>query len=248
MIFGGTTEGKQIVLLMEEMHIPCYVSVATAYGEKVLPENMQFCKVITGRKDVEQMCDFMRVHSISKVLDATHPFATEVTQNIKNACRECHVSYLRILREQKEKMDEHVIYVSHTDEAVRYLSTHEGRILLTVGSKELGAYTKVPFYKERMLVRMLPLEASIAQAERYAYPGEHLLLKKGPFSVKENEEDIRAGTIDYLVTKETGREGGYPEKIEAVRNCGIQAIVIRRPKEEGGMTVEQYRQRLQRKR
>lgn len=277
LIFGGTTEGRQLAAFMEEQKCACYVSVATDYGARVLPPDMKYCRIVTGRKDTMQIIDFIRTHSIRQVVDATHPFATEVTRSLREACSVCQVEYLRIQRKEAAAPDEAempgpdkqkttpkeaempgpdkqetiqkeaVIRVRDTNEAVRFLSEHEGRILLTVGSKELKAYAKVPDYQERMLVRLLPFEASVAQAKAYGYPKEHLILEKGPFSVEENEKHLREGQIDYLVTKETGAAGGYPEKLEAARRCGSRTLVICRPPEEGGITVEEYIRMWQRK-
>lgn len=260
LIFGGTTEGRQLAALMEKQKCACYVSVATDYGARVLPPDMKYCRIVTGRKDTAQIIDFIRTHAIRQVIDATHPFATEVTRSLREACRVCQIEYLRIRRKEetaaekakvpgldKQEADEAVIRVKDTNAAVRFLSEHEGRILLTVGSKELGAYAEVPDYQERMLVRLLPFEASVAQAKAHGYPEEHLILEKGPFSVEENEKHLREGKIDYLVTKETGAVGGYPEKLEAARRFGSRTLVICRPPEEGGMTVEEYIQMWQRK-
>ena len=124
----------------------------------------------------------------------------------------------------------------------------EGNILLTTGSKELRAYAEIP--RERLYVRVLPTWDSIAACEAAGIPHRNIIAMFGPFSQRMNEamlEQYRISMneamleqyrISYLVTKEAGRNGGFEEKMQAAKRCGVNAIVIRRP-EDFGVTVEE---------
>ena len=90
------------------------------------------------------------------VLDATHPYAAEVTVNIREACENTAVSYVRVLREGGVHKD--AVYVENTEAAVDYLKHVSGNVLLTTGSKELSAYTEIPGYQERMFARVLSIQ------------------------------------------------------------------------------------------
>ena len=108
----------------------------------------------------------------------------------------------------------------------------EGRVLLTTGSKDLGIYAAV-IDPERLYARVLPLTQSIRMCEQAGIPHRNIIAVQGPFSQALNEAVIRDYGIDVMVTKESGRAGGFAEKIRACEECGIPAVVIARPEEDG---------------
>lgn len=89
-IFGGTTEGRVIAEWCVNHRIKAFVSVATDYGSKLLPKS-EYLEVLENRLDSEQMMRIFREKEISIVIDATHPYAVEVSKNISEACSECGV-------------------------------------------------------------------------------------------------------------------------------------------------------------
>ena len=91
-IAGGTTEGRKLAHYADCCHIRAYVSVATDYGASLVTES-PFVTVVTGRMDEGEMETFLREHAISQVIDATHPYATAVTANIRQACAAVGVPY-----------------------------------------------------------------------------------------------------------------------------------------------------------
>ena len=95
-IFAGTTEGKALSEGFANAGIPNTVCVATEYGELVMHPH-PLVKINSGRLDLPEMKDFLK-KTADVVFDATHPFAKLVTQNIKIACEESGIEYIRILR------------------------------------------------------------------------------------------------------------------------------------------------------
>ena len=91
-VFAGTTEGYEISRFLSENQLPVLACVATEYGSKSLQEN-SCLHVQAGRLDEQQMRDLFFREKPELVLDATHPYAAEVTQNIRKACEETGVSY-----------------------------------------------------------------------------------------------------------------------------------------------------------
>ena len=140
LIFAGTTEGRQLIERLCQYHIQIHACVATEYGKEVLPHSKQIT-IHAQRMDSAQMEDFLSAHAFDCVVDATHPYAVEVTQNIQSACTNKSVPYLRLLRENSEY--ENCVFVSNTQECISYLNQTSGAVLLTTGSKELAAYTNV---------------------------------------------------------------------------------------------------------
>ena len=81
------------------------------------------------------------------VIDATHPYAAEVTANIRLACEAAKKPYLRLLRSGHQVNDKDVVYVDSVADAVAYLQNTQGNVLATTGSKELAEYTKLADYR-----------------------------------------------------------------------------------------------------
>lgn len=245
MLFGGTTEGKKVIEILERLGIGSYVSVATAYGEQVLEKELQYCQVIIGRMNAEQIEEFLTNHGIILVIDATHPYATEVTANVKEACKACHVRCLRIIREKGERLAG-AVYFPDMEAAAGYLGKHEGNVLLTTGSKDLACFTGINDFQNRVYARILPVEQSINTALAAGYPREHLICEKGPFSEQQNVDTLKQCRARYLVSKDTGAEGGFPQKVSAAGKLGVLPLIVERPKEAEGMTVKELDCFLQR--
>ena len=315
-IFGGTTEGRELARILADRGALVTVSVATELGEEMLreifsEEESGHFRTLVGRLNVEEMQGIIREFDIC--YDATHPYALEVTANLREACRKTGTEYIRVIRketdspgsdrepeavrksepvqssetvlqsetvqgseavretetiqgsdavrktetaqssetvpesesDQKSKTvqksedgqrSDSVIVVRSATDAAGYLLGTKGSILLTTGSKELGAYAEIP--RERMYVRVLPTHDSIAACEAAGIPHRNIIAMFGPFTQRMNEAMLEQYHISYLVTKEAGRNGGFEEKLQAAKRCGIKAIVIRRPK-DSGVTVEE---------
>ena len=101
LLYAGTTEGRKLASYLGRRGVRLHVCVATAYGESLLPEEKNIT-VTHDRMDSGQMGEFMRVFEPDYVIDATHPYAKEVTKNLKSACEVMQVPYLRLVRGSEE--------------------------------------------------------------------------------------------------------------------------------------------------
>lgn len=238
-VFAGTTEGYALCEFLAENRVSVYACAATEYGGSLLQEN-EFLHVSAGRLKTEDMEELFRKENPEIVLDATHPYAAEVTKNIRTACESAGVLYQRILRPEGEKNSE-AIYVESTEEAAAFLSGTEGNIFLTTGSKELAKFTGIPDYKERLFARVLSIPSVIRSCAELGIEGKHLIGMQGPFSAEINEAMLRQFQCSYLVTKDTGLAGGFPEKIEACQRCGVTPVIIGRPLKEEGLSLQDAR-------
>ena len=248
MIFGGTTEGRTAAERLLEAGVPCTVSVATHYGEEVLSPH-PLMTVHMGRLDRSRMAEMMRAELFSCVIDATHPYAQIVSKEIEAACRETGLPCLRIQREEADveaapaesagriSEDGACIYVSDIDEAGAFLSSVPGHILVTTGSKELVRFAKALGDPSRITARVLPAAESLRACTEAGLVGKQIFAMQGPFDLEMNCAQIHYAGASWLLTKETGAAGGFPEKTEAVRRCGIRAVVIRTPGENRAQTM-----------
>ena len=229
-IFGGTSEGRELSNELAKAGAEVLVSVASDYGaeEQGTAEGVT---VAQGAKDEEEICQMIKGADV--VVDATHPFAVIVTDNIRSAAEKVGVLRLRLLRDESPADGEADIrYAADAHEAARIAGEIGGRVLLTTGSKDLGVYAET-LNPELLYPRVLPLVSSIEACEEAGIPHRNIIAVQGPFSEELNKAVIRDYKTDVMITKDSGAAGGFPEKIRAARECRIPVIVIARPEEEG---------------
>lgn len=237
LIFGGTTEGRELAHALCARGHAVTVSVATDYGEELLTGLP--ARVLVGRMTCEEMAAHIQVQRYDEVIDATHPYAVEVSRNAKEAAQRCGVAYRRLVRPEQSNLRGSWLSVPDIPSAVEALKEVEGNILLTTGSKDLQAFTAIDHYQERIWLRILASHASLSLALDAGFPSSHIIAMQGPFSTQLNEALIRQFHIDIMVTKRSGTAGGFAEKAEAAERCGIRLLVVERPENDSGETIEE---------
>lgn len=231
LIFGGTTEGRNLSRDLAARGAAVTVCVATPYGAEEQGETPGVT-VLAGRKSADEMAALMRGFVLC--VDATHPYAAAATENIRAACTAANVPYLRLLRGASEARD--AVFAADAAEAAAYLAKTEGNILLTTGAKELAAFSALE--KSRLYARVLPSHEGLSACEAAGIPHRNILAMQGPFSQELNAALIRQYRIACVVTKDGGAAGGFPEKAAAARETGARLVVLRRPEERGGSYEE----------
>ena len=246
LIFGGTTEGRTAAERLLNKGVPCTVSVATPYGEEVLRPH-PLMRVRTGRMDRAGMAQMMKEERFVCVIDATHPYAQIVSGEIEAACGETGIPCLRLMREGVDAEGEShkeadavsgdgtCVYVRDIDEAGAFLASVQGHILVTTGSKELVRFAEALGDPSRITARVLPAQESLRACCEAGLTGRQIIAMQGPFDAEMNCAHIRYAGASWLMTKESGAAGGYPDKIEAASRCGIRAVVIRVPSGAGSV-------------
>ncbi len=245
-IFGGTTEGRRLAEFCGEHKIQTVVCVVSEYGEMLVPESPSV-RVIRKALEKDEMEALFVAEKPSLVLDATHPYARVVTENVTQVCQKMGIVWYRVLRksELETKNADSIVTVDSVDQAVEWLKSHEGTVLVTTGSKELAKYTAIPDYKERIFARILPDSQALLNSETLGFPRNHMIAMQGPFSLEMNIATMRMTGANYLVTKESGHAGGFLDKIHAAEVVGAIALVIGRPLKETGVSLEEACQYLE---
>lgn len=259
LIYSGTTEGRMLAQQLAQAGIECDVHVATEYGQIVMPQ-LDRVNVHVGRLDANEMYEAAR-NGYAAVVDATHPFATEVSANIRKSLETLDVPYIRLARKMDIVTDTaqeneggntgnrnsgngHVRYFADYESCAAALEATDGNILLTTGSKELGIFCNDGKLCERLYVRVLPGQDNIALCEAAGIRGKQIIAMQGPFSTEMNTALINQFSIKYLVTKASGEHSGFAEKLEAARNCGIEAFVIGMQAEDKGLSYDEVLKRI----
>lgn len=291
------------------------VCVATEYGEQVM-EPSDYAQVRTGRLDRGQMQELFAKEGAELIVDATHPYAVEVTANICGAAQASGVQYVRVVREDtngyvsidhacgdgtsaaeavlqnhsnetekavprmdaeqgiavsenesdrklwssswenlsgifvlekagdnKDSKDctttSEAFYYDSIDDCICALADTDGTILLTTGSKELARFAESETLRKRLFARVLPSIESIQLCLDAGLRGKQIIAVQGPFTKNYNAALLRQYDIRHLVTKESGRAGGFAEKCQAALECGCRLHIIGRPAVEQGISVEQ---------
>lgn len=225
-VFGGTTEGRRLSKLLAEAGASVTVCVATEYGEEEqgnIPGVVTRIGPLSAEEKQRLLCD------AALCVDATHPYASHVTGSVKTACKETNVEYIRLLRPACDTEDA-IVFDSAAD-AASWLKDREGRVLLTTGAKELSAYSCIG--PERLIPRVLPSHEALSACEALGIPHRNVIAMQGPFTSELNAATIRQYSVRYVVTKDGGGPGGFPEKAQAAKETGTQLIVLRRPADSG---------------
>lgn len=241
-IFAGTTEGRRLSEILADAKIAHTVCVATEYGEIVMREQTKgteaagakeqpLVSLHCGRMDRKQMEEFLRNEGYEIVVDATHPYARVVTENIRDAVKTQSPIYLRLEREISETPEAEdpavsIRYFESNADCAKALENTEGNILLTTGSKELATYCASGRLHDRLYVRILPGRESLELCMEQGIKGRQILALQGPFSTEMNAAILKQYDIRHMVTKNSGRTGGYQEKLEAAKMLGIPVYVI----------------------
>ncbi|MBE6050694.1 MAG: precorrin-6A reductase [Clostridium sp.] len=238
LIFAGTTEGRILAERLSKSSLELYFCVATEYGEKLLPKGDNI-KVSNERLDQNAMENLINKEKFDLIVDATHPYAVEVSKNIVKASENTNTEYLRLLRSSEENTyKSSCIYVNSIEEAVEKLNETEGNVLIATGSKELHKFTVVNNYKERLFARVLSTVNVVDECTKLGFEGRNLICMQGPFTEEFNIALLKQISAKYMVTKESGKVGGFIEKITACIKAGATPIVIGRPTEEEGKDLE----------
>ena len=261
LLFAGTTEGRLLAEYLIHQPVRLHASVATDYGKKLLPSAPSMT-VSSHRMDEPQIVDFIRQQHFDLVLDATHPYAAEASANISGACDKTQVPYLRILRDCRtsadaSSTDSHPaseIFVDTTAQAVDFLNHQDGPVFLTTGSKTLPEFMQIANASERVFVRILPNAEMLAACMDLGLPASHIFCMQGPFDIAMNTATIQhicrlwekdhpdsplSETCLYMVTKQSGRTGGFDEKLEAAAQAQIPVLIIGQPVQEKGLSLSE---------
>ena len=233
-IFAGTTEGRQLASLLRDA-ADLTVCVATEYGE-VLLDGMEGITVLTGRMDEADMERLFAAQRFERVIDATHPYATAVTENIAAAAEQTGTPVMRILRETQRQI-RRAVYVASAEEACAFLAQREGSVLLTTGAKELAAFALPDM--QRVWARVLPTHDSLRACDAAGIPASHVIAAQGPFSFDLNVAQLRMIGARYMVTKASGKNGGFDEKIAAADAAGVVPVVIGQPPQTQGFSMDE---------
>jgi len=229
LVLAGTSEGRKAAAALEKEGLPVIASTATDYGRELLRLDFKG-EIISRRLDLEAMQKLIIEKGITRLLDATHPYATVATATAVEACRLSGISYERLERAASEpEALTGVIEAGSIEEAATTAASYSGSIFLTTGSSRLEHYTAI-IDPSRLVVRILPVAASLEKCLSLKIPPANIIAMQGPFDEETNRALFKRYKAAAVITKESGPTGGTAEKIKAAHSLNIPVILLTRPK------------------
>lgn len=212
LVFGGTTEGRKTVEVLEEGTGTYYYSTKTGEQDIVLHHGQR----IDGAMDAEAMQDFCREHDIRLIVDAAHPFAQLLHQTIASVAENLQISVIRYERIFPPR-DGDIMWIDNYEDIPCNIHT----LLATTGVQSIVKLKPLEAKGVRIIYRILPRETSIRQAHEQGVTDDQLCFYEDGQTI-----EVEA---DAILLKESGLTGGFLEKVEAARKRDMRIIVLKRP-------------------
>ena len=236
MIFvaAGTQDGRELVATLLDSGYEVTASVVSRYGEQLLKSNPDKKLVINDEPlNLAAMQSYFKEHDITLCVDASHPYAANVSENAMEACHLLDVPYLRFERDLTA-LDYEKVHIVHSYEEAAAKAAVLGRhIFLTTGSRNLKNFMAEPALKGcTVTARVLPTSKVMVLCERVGLTPAQIVAVQGPFSTELNKAMFQQYEADVIVTKNSGTLGGTDTKLQAAAELGLPVVVIDRPKLE----------------
>lgn len=232
MIFvaAGTQDGRELAGFLLEKGQRVTASVVSRYGEELLSRYPGIC--INDRPlDETALADYCRAHGIAVFVDASHPYAANISANAMNACRACGIPYIRYERQSAPLAYTKAHYVADYEEAAKVAASLGKHVFLTTGSHNLKAFTEASALQDCVLTaRVLPDPKVVEECTALGLRPSQIVALQGPFSEALNEELYKKYEADVVVTKNGGTVGGADTKFAAAMKLGLPLVIVERPR------------------
>ena len=220
LVFGGTTEGRKTVEVLEEGGNTYYYSTKTGEQDITLHHGQR----IDGALDAEAMQTFCREHGIRLIVDAAHPFASQLHQTIAQVSELLNVPPIRYERIYPEH-DSEITWIDDNSQIPHDIHS----LLATTGVQSISKLKPLEVAGIKVFYRILNRESSIALAQKQGARMEQLCYYEDPQDIPVEAEAI--------LLKESGLSGGFSEKVEAAKARGMRIIALKRPQTPAIFTI-----------
>ncbi len=233
-VLGGTSDGAALIEALAARGERALLFTATDYRQPLSAAAERLTERRIGRLDAAGMNAALAESGAQAVVDATHPFAVEATENARRACASLGLPYLRLTRASTPLPDSDAVAVAQDFEEAAELACKSGaRVFLTIGSQNLRSFVdRARRTGAELFPRVLPRHESIDACLALGISERHIVALQGPFAKELNEALLRHYRASVLVTKDSGPQGKTVEKIDAALEVGAEVVVIGRPVED----------------
>ena len=227
LVFGGTTEGKRVISLLNEMHLPFLYSSKTEFNVEL----GEYGRYRNGALTSEALIQLIQEEKIEKIIHASHPFAKELHTTIEEAIETEKIEVLRLERTYSDHInDELVTYVDDYEEILIALTQpFKGKNLLALTGVQSIEKLKPFWIKNTSYFRILDRKSSIDLSDKSNFPREQLILEKPENLIGGEQALIDQFKIDVIITKESGNTGALENKIELALKSEIPILILTKP-------------------
>ncbi len=229
LVLGGTSESRDIVQELIQKNIPLVYAATT----RIIDIQSDLVTQITARLTVVTLEDLVHSQNIQCIVDATHPFATEITTLAIDMAKSKSVQYIRFEREILENVNsnDYITKADSIEKAASICQNNGGNILSVVGTRLLPLLcSNILDFKNNLFVRVLPVSSSLATCEELGIHPSHIIAMQGPFDSDFNLYLLNKLAINTMLTKESGDRGGLSAKIDACKAAKCKLVILNRPK------------------
>lgn len=229
LVLAGTKDGRELIALLAEAGYQVLASAFSQYGGELI--NLPNVHVHTGPLDSQGLAALITDHKIDILVDASHPYAVNVSQNGMLACKKTSIPYIRYERPRGILPEYEKLYaVSDYQEAIEKAASLGKTVFLTTGSRHLKLFQEAACLKEhRIIARVLPETSVLKECIELGFSPKNIIAMQGPFSHELNMALFKEYEADVIVTKNSGQVGGSDTKMTAAMALGLPLVVIDRP-------------------
>jgi precorrin-6A/cobalt-precorrin-6A reductase len=231
-LIGGTTESAVLAEEIASLGLPCTVTVSTAAAEALYLKT-PFLRIWAGRLDVGQLEQFFQEERIAAVLDASHPYALEVSRMAIRAAADRQIPYLRFERPAVDAQADtsQIIDLDSFKTLLAGDYLYQQRVLFTIGYKALHLFCS---WQDRstLFARILPSVASLEAATAAGFGSDRIIALRPPVTAELEKVLWHHWEISLVVTKASGVAGGEDIKRAVAAELGIPLVIIARPSVE----------------
>ncbi len=231
LVLAGTQDGREIAAGLREAGYEVIASVVSEYGRELVTQSG--IPAQAAAMDEQQLQQFVVRCGIRLMIDATHPYAVNVSRNARQVAENLHIPCLRYERPDSAlPIYEKLVLAPNMQRAAEMAVGLGKTVFLTTGSHSLPMFRAAAAGSDcRLIARVLPQPEVIADCIANGFSPADIIAAQGPFSQELNREMFRAYGTDVMVTKNSGAIGGTDAKIAAAIELGLIVVVVQRPAE-----------------
>lgn len=219
LVLGGTTEASTFARALAGRDIQATFSYA---GRVESPRPQPIPYRVGGFGGVDGLANYLCDHNISHVIDATHPFAAQMSWNAFHACAQAGVPLVALTRPPwRAQAGDSWQHVPDIQGAVAALNGPAKRIMLALGRLHMDEFATRP--QHHYVLRLVD-----APKAPPSLPDHTVIVARGPFTVEGDTRLFSEQAIDLVVCKNAGGAGAEA-KLHAARALGLPVVMIDRP-------------------